>query len=97
MQKPDEIKLTFDQNPSLAEALQQVAVGESVELEIKATLKSKDTEGVILTVEAAIPDGYEMGEPGDEQEPVAGMGDGMLTAAPMTPTAMLVRRKSMGK
>lgn len=92
MHAPDLMRVTYDQNPAMLEAMAQVSLGDKVKFEVIATLKSKSAEGAEFTVEAVVPDGYEVDETGDKVPPTI-----MGTASdemPITPTAMLVRRKA---
>lgn len=88
MQKPDQLRVTFDQNPAMSEATANAKPGDKVVLEVHCTLKAKDAEGVDLTIEAAVPEGYEV----DPDKPETGMSMGMDSV--MTPTAMMVRKKA---
>jgi uncharacterized protein YdeI (YjbR/CyaY-like superfamily) len=91
MQVPDVLRATFDQNPALAEALQNSKPGDKLELELHVTLKSKDAEGADFTIEAVVPEGFEVAGPEEEQaEP------GPTSDAMMTPAAMSVRKVKAG-
>jgi hypothetical protein len=88
MNKPDEVRLSFDQNPALSEATQSMALGDKLKLEMHSTLKDRDAEGIVLTVEAAVPEGYEV----DEESEDAGAISPSMTEPNMTPTAMMVKK-----
>src|SRR5437868_2754186 len=92
MNKPDQVRLTFDQNPSLSEAIRDLKPGDKLDLELKTSLKSSDADGVDLTIEAAVPEGFEIDKDGVDSSP-GGVGSISDSDAQMTPTAMLVKRK----
>jgi hypothetical protein len=66
-------------------------IGEKFKLEVHVSLKSRDFEGVDLTVEAAVPPGYELDESAEEEPGAMHMAS--TTDALMTPAAMMVRKK----
>jgi hypothetical protein len=74
----------------MAEVTQNAAVGDKLVLELHVTLKAKDMEGVDLTVEAAVPDGYEINKDAKEPQMLGGLN---ATDAMMTPTSMMVQKK----
>lgn len=86
MNKPDVIRVSFQQNPALAEVLGPENVGYKGKAELHFMVKSKDEEGADLVVEAVVPEGYEVGEDTE--------GAAMSPAEdePMSPTSMMVRR-----
>lgn len=88
MTRPDEFRVTFEQNPAMKEALRDASPGTKIEVELHATVKSMDAEGVVLTAEAVVPEGWEIDEEGEKEPAMPAPPESM-----MTPTAMLVRRK----
>lgn len=86
MQAPDQVRITFDQNPAAMEALAQAKPGDKGRAELHYSVKSIDAEGAELIVEAIVPPGYEIDEE-DDKAPMA-------SDATMTPAAMMVRRQS---
>jgi hypothetical protein len=62
MESSTTVVVSFAQNPAVAEALQGKAIGDECELELKATIKEMSPDGVVLNVEALVPDGYEVKE-----------------------------------
>lgn len=102
MDKPDELKVSFDQNPAMQEYLADKQPGDRCEGEIQLTLKSQDTKGAVFTVEAIIPDGYEKAPDSEEtNEPPAGppisgpIAGSMSTGAIPTATAMMVQKRAV--
>ncbi len=92
MNKPDQVRLTYDQNPSLAEAIKGKKNGDKLKWEMHSTLKASDAEGVDLTIEAAVPEGFEIDKDATDNSP-GGVGSMSASDAQMTPTAMMVKRK----
>ena len=86
MNKPDIMRVTFDQSPHLSEATRDMAVGDRIEFEVTATLKARDQEGVDFTIEAVVPEGYELDEEATEPQTMGGISqsDAMQTALSMT-------------
>ena len=94
MTRPDEMRVTFDQNPAMMEATAQTAIGEKIEFKVIGTVKNRTPEGLDITIEAAVPEGYEV----DDEETAGTIGNGVsFEDVPMTPTAMMVRRKAASK
>jgi hypothetical protein len=83
----------MDQNPTLAEYFRDKKPGDKCTLELRATVKGQDAEGVDLIVEAAVPEGYEVDETATGPELPASPMSGSVSSATMTPTAMMVRKK----
>lgn len=90
MQKPDEFRVSFDQNPAVKEAIQNLNNGDKLKLETHATLKQSDAEGATFIAEAYIPEGFEID---DQSETPGEMGMMNPAEANMTPAAMMVRRR----
>lgn len=91
MLKPDVVRVTADQNPEFIKELEKMRIGESGKAEIRFTKKAQDAEGADLTVEAYVPEGYEIDDDQTEPNlvgPVIGNQDAM-----MTPAAMMVRKR----
>ena len=89
MSKPAELVLPSDQYPQVQEAVQQMQLGDGGTWEIKFTLKEKTADATVFTVEAIIPEGYEMPKDTDDNGPqVNSPPDSM-----MTPAAMMVRKR----
>lgn len=95
MERRDTIRVTYEQNPAIKEAMRNVSEGDKGTCEVKYVLKSKDEEGVSLIIDAVIPDGYEVDEEGDGGT----MSSGSLMApdSTMSPLAMMVRKKQVKK
>ena len=92
MNKPDTIRITFDQNPAVMEALRDRKPGDKfVFTRVETTIKGQDGEGADFTVEAYIPEGYEK-VPDTEEPRAETLGSGADVA--MTPAAMMIRRKT---
>ena len=66
MESSTSITVSFAQNPAMQEALQGKQIGDACEVEMKSTIKELTTDGVVLQVEALVPDGYEVKPDGDE-------------------------------
>ena len=90
MNKADEFRVTFDQNPVMKEIVTKLKPGEKVELEVHSTLKASDAEGADFIAEAYVPEGYELDE---DAAPEGAMGSMSQSEPSMTPAAMMVRRK----
>lgn len=89
MTKPDVLHVTFDQNPSVEEVVRDKKPGDKLKLELHVTLKQAGAESADFTVEAVVPEGYEVAE--DAEEPQTGAVS--ASDAMMTPTAMMVRKQ----
>ncbi len=89
MQATDTMRVTFDQNPAVAEALAQAKPGDEGKCEVRYTVKAKDDEGVDLIIEAVVPEGYEVDEDSTGSEITMPSPTG---AAMPTPTAMMVKK-----
>lgn len=91
MNTPDTVTVSSDQNPVFWEVLRNMKPGDKGKVELQYTVKDNSrAEGCDLAVDAYVPEGYEVAEPGDDK-PTAGSvapGDAM-----MTPAAMAVRKK----
>lgn len=93
MNKPDIFSITFDQNPALAEALRDKKIGDTLELEVHCTLKQQTAEGAEFTIEAVVPEGFELDtNQEDVNQSAGGVGALSHSDANMTPTAIMVRR-----
>lgn len=88
MQKPDVLRVTFDQNPSMVEALADVKPGDKGKCEVHYTLKDKDAEGANFIIEAVVPEGYEIADDDEEEHQTPTP----TSDAMMTPSSMLVRK-----
>ena len=86
---PDQIRITWDQNPALKEYLRDKKPGDKLKCELELSFKASDQEGADLIVEALVPEGYEVADEDEEPDAPA------MTGNPdgMTPTAMMVKRK----
>lgn len=93
--RPDELRISFDQNPAAKEYFQDKKPGDPCKLEpdSKFTVKAIDPEGVDLIVEAFIPEGYEQADDSDEHATQnLPAGSPMSNEPNMTPAAMMVRK-----
>lgn len=88
MQIPDQLTVSYDQNPAMSQAIQDqnLRPGDQIELELHVTIKSLRPEGVDFIIDAVVPEGFEVDE---EAEDGATPSDTL-----MTPAAMLVRKKT---
>lgn len=91
MESRDILRVTFDQNPAMAEAVAQIDPGDKLEGKYIGVLKSKDSEGVDIVLTAVIPEGFEIDE---DQVGRVPMGGPMSTEPTLSPSAMLVKRKT---
>lgn len=91
----------FKANPSLADALADVNVGDKIKVEQEIIVLSKDDKGIAFNVEpeSVIPNGYEKEEPDpDDEDPSVGevtptvQPPGALSVAPVQ-QAMYLRKK----
>lgn len=89
MQTPDTLRISFDQNPAVGEATTNLRLGDKFKMEVHCTLKGRDSEGMDAIVEAYVPEGYEV-----DNSTADLSGSGAPTEPIMTPTAMMVRKKS---
>lgn len=97
MNKPDELRVTFDQNPAAKEYFRDKKPGDQCRLEPDSefTVKAIDDQGVDLIVEAFIPEGYERADDGDENSKQNLPAGGPMNTEPnMTPAAMMVRKRA---
>lgn len=59
MESRDELVVSFDQNPAVADASKTWKVGDKVEPQkVKLTIKALNPDSVIFTVDAIIPKGF---------------------------------------
>ena len=86
---PDKVNISFDQNPACAEAFRNAKSGDKGTMGFQYTYESGDQTGCILSVEAFVPEGYEVAKDAEthQMNPMSTGGDSM------TATAMLVRKK----
>jgi len=89
---PDIIRVQYDQNPAVMDAYGGKKPGDKCKFEVMATVLSMDTDGISFTVEAVIPEDYELDEDA-ENSPGSISVLGNETA--QTPASMMVRRKKM--
>lgn len=90
MQNPDTVIVSADQNPAFFQELLKCGTGEKGKAELRYTKKEQGADSAVLTVEAWVPEGYEVDESSSESAaPSVAPGDGV-----MTPTAMAVKQKS---
>lgn len=87
MTQPDQLRISRDQNPAFFEYLADKKTGDPLKVEVQGTLKDVDAESGTITVEAVVPEGFEV----DDSEAIPPVGD-----SEMTPTAIMVRRKANG-
>jgi hypothetical protein len=95
MESSTSVVVSFAQNPAVAEALQGKAIGDECEFELKATVKEMSADGVVLAVEALVPDGYEVKEEPEETpaSPPGMMGAGAADQTMPTMMASMVGKK----
>lgn len=91
METRDILRVTFDQNPAMAEAVAQSKPGDKVKGEYLGMIKSKDSEGVDIVLDAVIPEGFELA---DDEVGRVPMGGPMSAEPTLSPSAMTVRRKA---
>lgn len=59
MEARDELKISFDQNPAVADASKTWKVGDKVEpAKTKLTIKEINADSIVFTVDAIIPKGF---------------------------------------
>lgn len=96
MEARDKLRITFEQNPTLAQLCQGNAckAGDKVEWDLRGTIANVDAEGVDVVIDAVIPEGYELAEnaePGETARPGAGA---LGSEAIISPLAMIVKKKA---
>lgn len=95
-ERNDSAFLDFKTNPSLADALGDVNVGDEFEAKVTFCLISKDSKGLSCSIEKIIPDGFEEEEPDEIDSagtaPDTAQPPGYLGPAPVV-TAMKLKRK----
>jgi hypothetical protein len=101
METQTKLSISFKQNPAVGEACQGKQVGDAFEGDLKATIAELSNEGVVLNLEAVVPDGYEVA-PGDDADTVSspavpagaiGVGAGDQTI-PSAIASMVQRKKT---
>lgn len=89
--------LSFKTNPSLADAINDVNVGDEFSAEVKFTLISKDSKGAACQISEIVPAGYELEEPSDNDQPTTNPGStqppGYLGSSQPVVTAMRLKKK----
>jgi len=78
----DKLTLSFENNPGLAEAFGDKAVGDKVKLEIVGTVAMVDEAGAEVSVDKAVPEGYEA----VEEAPPPGQGPPGVGTPPVEPS-----------
>jgi hypothetical protein len=72
MEARDELLVTFDQNPAVAEASKTWKVGDKVNPKaVKLRVKAINGDSVLFTVDAIIPDGFKEVEEANINVPIA--------------------------
>lgn len=99
MESQSTLTISFKQNPAVAEAVSGKQIGDKLELECHATIKEMSGDGIVLSIDAVVPDGYEVAEP-DEAErmsppamPIASPGMGAGDETIPSAIASMVQRK----
>lgn len=79
--KNQDVYLDFQTNPSLADALGDANVGDTVKLEMEIMVKSKDDKGLsgVIQPNSVVPEGFEVE---DDEE------NGNTTPAPQPPGSL---------
>lgn len=95
--KNQDIFFNFTTNPSLADALADTNVGDTVKVELEVLVTSKDDKGISGTIQpdSVVPEGYEKEEPSDDNDDVPApvpSPPGSLASAPVM-QAMNLRKK----
>lgn len=85
MQSPDRLHLSWDQNPSVREALGDKKPGEKCTIELRLQVDAVNPDGADFTIEAAVPEGYEIAKDDDNAAAPGSMPDDA------TPLGVVVR------
>ena len=99
MESQTKLVISFKQNPAVAEASQGLGVGDAFEGEFKATIAEINGDGIVLNLEAVVPDGYEVADPEDTAHiasptvPAGSIGLGAGDETIPSAIASMVRRK----
>lgn len=62
----DKLHLSWDQNPSVREALGDKKLGDKCTIELHLQVDDINPDGADFTIEAAVPEGYELSENEDD-------------------------------
>lgn len=89
MEKRDSFFISFDQNPAAAEAVKTKKVGDDFPGEIRGKIKSVQGDGIEVTVDAFIPEGFEEKEDEAQAAPMTMSG----SEPTMSPIASMVAPK----
>lgn len=87
MQAPDKLSLSWDQNPSVRESLANMKPGDKFVIELHTQIDSIDPDSGKFTIEAAVPEGYELDDAGDNDAQPG------TIPSDTTPVGMVVRMK----
>lgn len=88
MTTPDKLHISWDQNPSVREALANKKPGEKLEILLHLQVDAINPDGADFTIEAAVPPGYELADDDDTAgTPGAMPGD-------TTPVGLVVKSKA---
>lgn len=92
METQTTLAVNLKQNPAVAEAVQSLAIGGKVKLELRGEVKELTSDTVVFKIDAVIPDGYEVDE---QSEEAAASPMGVNNPDETIPTALasMVRKK----
>jgi hypothetical protein len=99
METQTKLVINLKQNPAVAEACAGKSVGDKFPVEFPgATLSEVNAENIVLDLDAAVPEGYEVSEPEEANVammgPSIGLGTGAADQTIPSAIASMVRRKS---
>lgn len=90
MEARDEILISYDQNPAVADAVKNLKPGDSLELKAMTKVKAINQDSCTLVVDAYIPNGYEV-KSAEEKSPAI---TGTSSQPILNPTAAMVGQKT---